>query len=413
MKIGTNMILLGILSMLIGTVFASPLLISELDIVPFWTIPDGPKADLSINVAYANFAIQENPSEKVQNGSNQPILDYYVVLNVTNHSDIPTTIFNLEVVTAKDIAVVPSALGGRFFGTTVAGNTGGNFFGPTEGYAGHVSAARVEGVWLDGEWINATWVPEGGLAEIWNSEDIFPPKDIEDIWQPHFYSPGAVAKYSKPFSEYRGTMSNNTMYYSYSGTVFSLEGGNYWIEGVPLKEYIANNEVKSTIVYYNGSWVDVTDRVEIKERPYVTTTDTLAYLEHCYGRRQGIVYTNSGGSTAVSSVSASFGVLPGGFDNTWEPHESRLILLTGSVGVASGKESLNNGEIAIYAGAKNYAGDDIVNATFVNTKSSATEHKTVPLEVTEDGYIYNEILADDQMFVTDSSGIEVFIEPRD
>jgi hypothetical protein len=401
----------GVLSLLVGTAFASPLLISELDIVPFWTVPDGPKADLSINVAYANLDIQENPSEQVQNGSNQPILDYYVVLNVTNPSDIPTTIFNLEVVMAKDITVVPSALGGRFFGTNVTGITGGSFFGATEGYAGHVSAARVEGVWLDGEWINATWVPEGGLAEIWNSEDIFPPKDIEDIYQPHFYSPGEA--YSRPFFEYRGTFSNITTYYSYSGTVFSLEGGNYWIEGVPLKEYVANNEVKSTIVYYNGSWVDVTGRVGIKERPYVTTTDTLAYLEHNYGRRQGIVYTNSGGSTAVSSVNASFGRLPGGFDNTWEPHQSRLILLTGSVGVASGKESLNNGEIAIYVGAKNYAGDDIVNVTVVNTKSSATEYKTVPLEVTEDGYLYNEILADDQMFVTDSCGIEVFIEPRD
>ena len=411
MKTETNIVLFGVLSLLVGTAFASPLLISELDIVPFWTVPDGPKADLSINVAYANFAIQENPSEQVQNRYNLSILDYYIVLNVTNLSDMPTTIFDLEVVTAKDITVVPSALGGRFFGTKIEGITGGELFGPTEGYAGHIGAARVEGIWLDGEWIDATWVPEGGLAEILNSEDIFPPKDIEDIWQPHFYSPAEL--YSKPFSEYSGTRSNNTMYYSYSGTVFSLEGGNYWIEGVPLKEYVANNEVKSTVVYYNGSWVDVTNRVEIKEKPYVTTTDTLAYLRHSYGRREGTDYTNSGGSTAVSSANASFGVLPYGFDNTWEPHQSRLILLTGSVGVESWKESLNNGEIAIYTGAKNYLPDDIVNGTFVNTESSATEHKTVPLDVTEDGYLYNEILADDQMFVTDSSGIEVFIEPRD
>jgi hypothetical protein len=376
-------------------------------------VPDGPKADLSINVAYANFAIQENPSEQVQNGSDHSILDYYVVLNVTNHSDIPTAIFNLEVVTAKDITVVPSALGGRFFGTKVNGITGGKFFGHSESYAGHIGAARVEGVWLDGEWIDATWVPEGGLPGIWNSEDIFPPKAIEDIYQPHVYSSTAAGLYSKPFSEYRGTFSNNTMYYSYSGTVFSLEGDNYWIEGVPLKEYIANNEVKYTLIYYNGSWIDATDRVEIKEKPYVTTTDTLAYLQHSYGKREGTNYTDSGGFTAVSSANASFGCLPYGFDNTWEPHQSRLILLTGSVGVESWKESLNNGEIAIYTGAKNYLPDDIVNGTFVNTESTATEYKTVPLEVTEDGYLYNEILADDQMFVTDSSGIEVFIEPRD
>jgi hypothetical protein len=402
----------GILSLLVGTAFASPLLISELAMVPFWTIPDGPKADLSVNVAYANFAIQENASDNVRNGYNRYILDYYVVLNVTNHSDMPTTMFNLEVVPAKDMTVVPSALGGRFFGTAVSGITGTSF-GPTESYAGHVGAARVEGVWLDGEWINATWVPEGGLAEIWNSEDIFPPKGIEDIWQPHFYSPGEVAKYSKPFSEYRGTFSNNTMYCSYSGTVFSLDGGNYWIEGVPLKEYVVNNEVKSTIVYYNGSWVDATDRVEIKEKPYVTTTDTLAYLEHRFGRKEESDDPTGGRLMAISSVNASFRNLPLGFDNTWGPHQSRLVLLTGSVGVASGEESLNNGEIAIYAGAKNYIRDDLVNVTLGNTESRAIEYKTVPLEVTEDGYLYNEILADDQMFVTDSYGIEVFIEPRD
>jgi hypothetical protein len=33
------------------------------------------------------------------------------------------------------------------------------------------------------------------------------------------------------------------------------------------------------------------------------------------------------------------------------------------------------------------------------------------MELTEDGYLYNTILSDNQMFVMDSFGVEAFIEP--
>jgi hypothetical protein len=38
--------------------------------------------------------------------------------------------------------------------------------------------------------------------------------------------------------------------------------------------------------------------------------------------------------------------------------------------------------------------------------------KHVQFETTDDGYIYNAILSDDEMFVMDSFDVEVFIEPR-
>jgi len=104
-----------------------------------------------------------------------------------------------------------------------------------------------------------------------------------------------------------------------------------------------------------------------------------------------------------------------GFNNTWAPHQSRLILLTGTMDVGAfweGLESLKEGEITLYTGATNYLSDYIVNGTYFNTYSSATELKTVQLDITEDGYLYNIILSDDQMFVMDSFGVEVFIEPR-
>ena len=47
-----------------------------------------------------------------------------------------------------------------------------------------------------------------------------------------------------------------------------------------------------------------------------------------------------------------------------------------------------------------------------DSNSVDDEVKQVQLELTEDGYLYNVILADDEMFVMDSFGVEAFIEPR-
>ena len=47
MKIGSKFVLIGILSLLVGSAFASPLLISELDIRPYYEpLPKGPTADI-------------------------------------------------------------------------------------------------------------------------------------------------------------------------------------------------------------------------------------------------------------------------------------------------------------------------------------------------------------------------------
>ena len=67
--------------MLIGSAFASPLLISELDIRPYHEpLPKGPTADISVNTVYANFSIGDT-------GGNLTDISYFVVLNITNNSD--------------------------------------------------------------------------------------------------------------------------------------------------------------------------------------------------------------------------------------------------------------------------------------------------------------------------------------
>lgn len=363
MKIKTNFLMIGLLSLFVGSALASPLLLSELDIVPFPRWPEGPKADFSVSVAYATFVGRDNASDMVSGGINLSIVDCYVVFNITNHSDIPAKLAVVDFVAAKNFTFIPSALGG-FSASSGDGSHGGSGGG-----------ARVEGLWLDGEWINVTWVPETGLQGIWTPGAQLPPESYDD-----------------PEME-------------------PMLRGNYWIEGVPLNETITNNKVNSTSIYLNGSWVDVTGRVEYIEKQHVSATNYLMgasklfYSEAAYGRNV------SSSDFAPGSVWCG----DGGFNNVWEPNQSRLILVEGSSEVGAlwkGVQSLKAGEITFYTGTTNYVNNAPVNGTYFNTFSSATELKQVQFEITDNGYLYNTILADDQLFVMDSFGVEVFIEPR-
>jgi hypothetical protein len=414
MKTRSKFILIGIISLLAGSAFATPLLLSELEIVPFWTMPEGPKADLSVSVVYANFTIQGDSSTH-----NEPIIGYYVVLNMTNLSNLTTKLSYFGFAGLKNVTVIPSTLGG-FHVTREGGGVSGSSFGsmgPAEGYLGHVGAGRVEGLWLDGEWLNTTWVPEGGLDEIWRSENIFPPKGLENIWEPNWYhsaDPYGLLDSEKygyeisPFTPFGGTRSNGTHYYTYSGTRFNYEGGNYWIEGVPLIEYIVNNEVKSTIIYHDGSWIDVTGRVKTEERAFIIAKNLLL-------KSQTVFNGNSGEN---SSVPVGSSIIDGklsfiyGFNNTWDPHQSRLILLKGFIEVGDfwGNSDSLEEEITFYVEAENYVDDSILNGVVVNTVSTSFELKTVRLSVNEATYLYNSILLEDQTFVSASSGVEVFVQ---
>jgi len=363
--------------MLIGTAFASPLLISELDIISFPRAPEGPKADFSVSVVYANFTVQDQASSRTSGGYKLSIIDYNIVLNVTNHSDLKAKVARFNFAAAKNITVVPCALGGY---STSSGDAADD---------GHGNAGIVEGIWLDGEWLNVTWVPEGGLDEIWGREDEEPP--------------GILSFREQIFSELNITVHS----YGFSSSYYIIEGENFWMEGVPLQEYIYNNEIVATLIYTNGSWTNVTGRVEVKEEPYVSVTNSLLDLTTHFVETPESNYPQSGMFNVYSGTD--------GFNNTWAPHQSRLILLKGTTDVGAfweGLKSLKEGEITLYTGATNYVHSDPVNGTYFNTYSSATELKKVQMELTEGGYLYNTILSDNQMFVMDSYGVEVFIEPR-
>ena len=292
----TKFILIGLISLLAGSALTTPLLLSELDIVPFWTMPEGPKANLSVSVVYANFTIQNDlPKYNINLGEYyESKLNYFIVLNITNLSEVPTTLSTLGFASVKNTTVIPSALGGFHVTSQDRDAIGGGFisYGPAEGYVGNVEAGRVEGLWLDGEWVNTTWVPEGGLLEIWRAQNIFPPKELEGIWEPNWIPYESIHEklasenpddISPPYVSFGGSRSNDTgQYYTYGGRIFAYEGGNYWIEGVPLIEYVADNEVKATTIYYNGSWIDATGRVEVVEKPFVAASGFLFGLQSSF-----------------------------------------------------------------------------------------------------------------------------------
>ena len=97
MKKGTNMVFLGLLSLIVGTVFASPLLVSELKIRPFLKpLPKGVTADMEIDVVYVNFSIGDSDENNTE-------VSYFVVLNITNNSDEWATIRRAEFIAARNI----------------------------------------------------------------------------------------------------------------------------------------------------------------------------------------------------------------------------------------------------------------------------------------------------------------------
>ena len=124
--------------MLVGSAFASPLLLSELEIMPGPFLPEGPKAEFSVNVVYANFSVQDNANitapDWYPETANLSAVSYFVVLNITNHSDMAAVIRTSILNVAKEISK------GVYNGTF-----GGGYW--------------VEGAWLDGEWVNVTWIP--------------------------------------------------------------------------------------------------------------------------------------------------------------------------------------------------------------------------------------------------------------
>jgi hypothetical protein len=382
MKFGVKLIIVAVFALSVGVAFASPLLYENLAVKPFPRIPEGPKADFSVNVVYANFNVQEQASTKTSGDIPLSIVTYDVVLNVTNLSDLRAIVGRLDLTVAEEVTFVPSIVGG-FSASSGGGRSGGggNDF--------------VEGVWLDNEWVNVTWLPDGN-------------------WP--IFSPSRKTNFTTVIPDLPANAAQEGVW---------IEGVHVWQEYNLTKTSYNTIIEMATYIFINGTWVDVTGRVRVdNEQPYVMAIDALLHELRNFESETFGSYRNA--TDFAEEMANRSDSLPnfawtytwageGGFNDYWEPHESRLIRLTGTreVGVNAGLESLAEGKIMLYAGVSNYLEERReVNGTYFNTFSTATSLKEVQVEKTADGYLYNTILDENQIFQPDPFNVEVFIKPR-
>ncbi len=85
-----KLITVAVLALLSGTAFATPMLIVPLDVKPYPHVSEGPKADFSIDILYANLTVIEwQQNQTVQKWVADPATGNYSSVNVTE--SIPFT----------------------------------------------------------------------------------------------------------------------------------------------------------------------------------------------------------------------------------------------------------------------------------------------------------------------------------
>ncbi|MFB3889266.1 MAG: hypothetical protein ACE14S_07220 [Candidatus Bathyarchaeia archaeon] len=451
MKTSIKLTLVALLALGIGVAYASPMLITPMNIQPLPRVLEGPKAEFSVNVVYANFSTTDwqytyteydearNPTSKTDPATN---LTYNVVLNVTNISDKPATVYEVAAALGKDISVQQSILGGSISIYDTAEPYPDNGIFPSQLFGG-----IVDGVYLDGKWVNITWIPEGRYLPdgTWQS---MPYPDCltaltQAFWRTYWHGVAYDGAISGPLNpdEVRDFSANHAI----NGTVPNLPANasetGVWFEGVPIAEYydLTGNPL-ITEMYINGSWVDVTGRVTVDNmQPFMIGEGMLINIALPLGwqptESYAIDYYNKTGTAAPIATLPRWGSwgggrgyawIPGdwgnyylsGFNSTWGPHESRLIIVSGTQmhteGYMSDKinAALESGKLKLYSSVSNYVNVWPVNGTYYNTASTAIQTIQLQLEKTPSGYVYNAILADDQTFQPGKSSIEVTIAPR-
>jgi hypothetical protein len=370
LKAGTKLLIAAILSLSVGIACASPLLISELNIRPWIKHVSGSTADFEVNVVYANFSVAYDNQNEIQ--ANNPSIAYYVVINITNPSDLGARLLNINFAAAGKIT--------QTSGMPFPGGVNGSQSG---------SGWEAEGAWVDGVWYNVTWV--NGTYPYFNRDGIMEPTP--------FQIPNQVG---------------------------------HWIEGVQVYDRYVNGTLTATYLNMNGTWTDVTDRINVT-RPEMgggySVNDSIVNEMHVFqselpnGTSSTYTTTSTNGTTITvkenSTLSGTVYTMVGDgcFDNYWKPHESRLIALHGSQSApwtsSKAVEALKSGNITLKTETFNVADGQtqIVNNTVVDTWSYATELKQIQLTQNGESYVYNTILNSNKAFAADQWGVEVFVKP--
>ena len=345
--------------------------------------PEGPKAGFRVEPVYVAFTINGGQGNLNESGSRFAV-DFTVVLNVTNLSDREAEMTHADFAAAEEIKVIPAVLADELFsraGDTLTGSLGG----------------MVEGVWLNGTWVSSTWIPGTD----------YPHNIFREIRQEH----SVVTE-----------VPDLPLNASETGT---------WVNAVPIAQYRNASGITAVHMYINGSWIDVTGQVKADpEQPFLKGSNTLIGLVTTYGVERYPADPQKIGSFGMTAIPSRLWRMGGdnamghrwaygmegnrGFDCTWKPKQSRLLMLTGHLTEfsTSGFNALESGEIMFYAAVANYVSNPPVNGVFSDNSLTAFWINTIQLERTPEGYVYNNILCPDETFQTDVSGLEAFVVPK-
>jgi len=356
MKFAIKLIVIAFLSFSMGIVCASPLLVSELNITPWITHVQGPTAKMDVEVIYANFTL-ENTNYPLT-ADRGPTISYYVVVNITNPSDFVSSLTRVEFLAAQKVEN-----SSEISGLSTAG-----------------ALWEEAGVWMEGKWYNLTLVDVSG-----------------------------------PVFDMSGKMSSG---------IHVLPGQEYWIQGVQLYDRYVNGILVATYLNMNGTWIDVTDKVNVTHpsldngfQANVLVADEIHNFENVAIRDypgNGTVVDPLPG-LAMRTVYHLVG--EGLFNNSWTPHHSRLILISGSWELrkpfanTTPVLALQSGKLTFKTMAANFVESmaGFSNNTVTDTWSDTTELKQVQLTQSESGFIYNPFSLSENVFQVDKWNVEVNI----
>lgn len=388
-----KILIVAVILLCAGVAFASPLVFFQetgvMDYDAGWydnpnlgTL-EGPKADFSVEPVYAAFRILGDYSN-LNESNPQFVIAYTVVLNVTNLSYREAEITHVDFAAAEEINVMPAVLSDVLFssaGGTLTGSCGG----------------MVEGIWLDDQWVDSTWLPG---------------KDY-------------------PNNLFRAITDEHNVTTTIPNLPPDAAEEGMWVNAVPIAQYRNASGIAAVHMYINGAWVDVTGRVRgDPEQPLLIGSNTLLCSVTTFSVERYPIDNRYVGQFNTTAIPSRLWRMSGdnamtyrwaygmegnrGFDCTWQPQQSRLVMLNGSHSVfsTSGFNALESGEITLYTAVANYVSNPPVNGVLSDNSLTAFQIKHIQLERTPDGYIYNNILSPNETFQTDVDGLEAFIVPK-
>ena len=381
MKISLALIAIALSGLITGLAFATPLMLSELDVRPWLHHIQGPTADFEIEIIFANFTVLDpnEPTSQVDDIS----IDYQFLLNVTNPSDLGATLLSVDFVAAQEIT--------------------DNSWPPLGANGSGGWGWEAEGAIVDGEWYNLTWV-----------NVTYPYFDRDgNMTTPPFEVPEQTGYWMEGVQLYQRHVNGTIVatYLNMNGTWTDVtnrivleerdNGSGYQVKGVVTKQKMLFHE--NVIDTFSTSDDSETETFTIDVGNGTTFNVTVG--------------SGASGNPFFNNVDIPVG--DGYFNNYWKPGESRIILIEGSKKLWSGTsfnpvEVLDSGAITLMTMTFNHADVDYwvgVN-TVQDTWSYTTELKTVELTKEANSYIYNMALVEKYKFSTDEWNTEVFLEPR-